>query len=252
MTTCTMFWRICRRFAESGDVARPSAARVDRLRLCAASRRWPRRALDPASLLKPSSRQLADLSRRLHRSAAQPADADHAGQRAHQLTLAWSFQTGQTPADQGVADPGQRRDLHHDAGQHLGDRRALGAAAVALHLSDQPGLPHRPSRRRRATRTTVYLTTPDAHLVALDAQHRQGEMERRDRRREARLLVHERAAGHPQSPAGRRRRRLRQPSRACCSRSIPRPARISGRSTARLRPARRIHGAAAPPAGRCG
>ena len=79
--------------------------------------------LDPAALLNP------------------PADSwptyhgDYSGQRhsrltqitpdnVHQLTLAWAFQTGPDAADQGDADPGQRRDLRDDARQPLGDRRA--------------------------------------------------------------------------------------------------------------------------------
>ena len=71
--------------------------------------------------------------------------------------------------DQGDADRVERRRVRHDSGQRLGDRCAIGAPAVAVHLSRERRVSHRPSRRRDLQRHSVYFTTPDAHLVALDA-----------------------------------------------------------------------------------
>ena len=59
----------------------------------------------------------------------------------------------------------------------------------------------------------VYLTTPDAHLVALDARTGKVRWDVDDRRREEGLLVDQRAAGDSQPPDRRRLRRFRQPAR---------------------------------------
>ena len=102
--------------------------------------------LDPATLLKP------------------PADSwptyhgDYTGQRhsrltqitpenVHQLTLAWTFQTGQP--EQIKASPilvnGVIYITTPDNIWAIDAR--IGTAALALHLSGEQGLPHRPSRR---------------------------------------------------------------------------------------------------------
>ena len=74
-----------------------------------------------------------------------PADSwptfhgDYSGQRhskltqitpanVNQMTLAWAFPTNQTQPIKATSDPRQRGYLHHDAGQHLGHRRANRAA----------------------------------------------------------------------------------------------------------------------------
>ena len=199
MTTCTTSWRICRRFASALAIAFCACALV------------AAQTLDPAAMLKPSADSWptyhGDYSGQRHSRLAQITPDNvrsaHAGVGVSDRSDA---------ADQVVADPRRRRHLHHDARQHLGDRRAIGATVLALHLSDQPGLPHRPSRRGDLQRLGVPDHARRAPGRARRAD-RQGEVERRDRRRETRLLVDERAADHPQSPAGRRLRRLRQPAR---------------------------------------
>ena len=140
--------------------------------------------LDPAALLKP------------------PADSwptyhgDYSGQRhsrltqitpdnVHQLTLAWAFQTGQAQQIKATPILVNGVHLHHDARQHLGDRRAhRRGRSGATPIRPNQGF-HIGHRGAAVYKDTVYLTTPDAHLVALDAQDRQGQVERRDRRREA-------------------------------------------------------------------
>ena len=144
MTTCTTSWRTCTRFAErAGHGLRGCVVVAVACALCSRRRDSIRRRC--------SSRR---------RDSWPTYHGDYSGQRhsrltqitpdnVGQLTLAWSFQTGQTQQIKASPILVERRDLHHDARQHLGDRRALGAAAVALHLSGQPGLSHRPSRRGR-------------------------------------------------------------------------------------------------------
>ena len=129
--------------------------------------------------------------------------------------------------------------------------RARRARSGATPIRANQGF-HIGHRGAAVYKDTVYLTTPDAHLVALDAQDGKVKWNVDDRRREEGLLVDQRAARHPQSPDRRRLRRLRQPARHAASRSTPRPASCSGPSTARRRPARPARSAAAPPAGRCG
>ena len=152
MTTCTMSWRTCRRFAEAAawsvDVAALPYRSAVASCACALRRRTRRsRRSIPSALLKP------------------PADSwptyhgDYSGQRhsrltqitpdnVHQLTLAWAFQTGQT--QQIKATPilvnGVIYVTTPDNIWAIDAR--IGAAAVALHLSDEPRLSHRPSRRR--------------------------------------------------------------------------------------------------------
>ena len=69
----------------------------------------------------------------------------------HQLTLAWAFQTNITQLIKATPILVNGVDLPHDARQHVGDRRAIGPADLALHLSGERRVPDRPSRRRGAT-----------------------------------------------------------------------------------------------------
>ena len=112
----------------------------------------------------------------------------------HQLTLAWAFQTGQTAADQGDADSRQRRDLHHDARQPLGDRRAhRRGSSGATPIRTNQGF-HIGHRGAAVYKDTVYLTTPDAHLVALDARDGKVKWNVEIADAKTRLLVDQRAA----------------------------------------------------------
>ena len=151
-----------------------AAARVLRARRGAGAR--------PGRAAQPASRQLAHVSRRLLRPAPQPPDADHAGERP-------SAHAGVGVSDR--SDPARSRPrpilvngmhLRDDARQHLGDRRADGPPALALHVSDQPGLPHRPSRRRGLQGLGLPDDAGRASRRARRAR-RQGQVERRDRRR---------------------------------------------------------------------
>ena len=60
----------------------------------------------------------------------------------------------------------------------------IGPSDLALHVSRRTTGFHIGHRGVAVYKDLVYLTTPDAHLVALDARDRHGAVERRDRRRE--------------------------------------------------------------------
>ena len=194
----------------------------------------------PGDALEAAGRQLADLSRRLLRPAPQQADADHARQRSSadaRLGVADRVRWQQIKATPILVNGVH---LHHGPRQHLGDRRADGAADLALHLSEHNQGFHIGHRGAAVYKDSVFLTTPDAHLVALDAQDGKVKWNVEIADCEEGLLVDERAARHPQSPAGRRVGRLRQPARHA---EVVRPrdrARRSGRSTARRRSARLV------------
>ena len=97
---------------------------------------------------------LADLLRRLHRPPAQPAEADHAGQRrpARRAVDVPGRRHGDRPRLRGHAADDGRRALHHRQQQHgVGDRRAHRPAALAL----PPRAAARPDLRRRPTRRTA-------------------------------------------------------------------------------------------------
>lgn len=180
--------RICRRFAERITRSREGPRHIKRLshtrRLSHAT--WRRalalrcvatfacsvlvtaQTLDPAALLKPSSDSWptyhGDYTGQRHSRLAQITPDN-----VRNLTLAWSFQTGQsqqikaspilvggviyvtTPDNIWAIDARSARQLWRytyptNQGFHIGHRGA------AVH------------------RNTVYLTTPDAHLVALDSR----------------------------------------------------------------------------------
>ena len=252
--TCS---RICRRFVKGARVRRCEGAKV---RGCEGARvlllvlafgaTRVRAVAGSVGAAQAGRRQLADVSRRLLGTAAQPADADHAGQRAP-ADAGVGVSDQSAAADQGHADPRQRRDLHHDARQPLGDRRAVGAADLALHVSGQRRLSHRPSRRGGLQG----LRLPDDSRCASGRARRarrQGALECRDRRSRSGLLVDQRAA---------------RASAIICSSAWPATSTISpARSksfdpeTGKVQwtfystppPERQARRAAAPPAVRCG
>ena len=102
------------------------------------------------------------------------------------LDEVWRFQTGQNQADQVFADSGERRPLHHHAGQPLGYRRAHGEGTLALPASRNNAF-HIGHRGAAVYKDTVYLTTPDCHLIALECERRQGQVGRRDCRFQQRV-----------------------------------------------------------------
>ncbi len=163
MTTCTMCWRTCIRFAERGAKAFAVFVGVAACHLLVSAQ-----TLDPAALLNPSSDSWptyhGDYSGRRHSRLAQITP-----ENVRQLTLAWSFQTNQsqqikaspivvggvvyitTPDNIWAIDARSARQLWRytyptNQGFHIGHR---GAAIY---------------------KNSVFLTTPDAHLVALDAR----------------------------------------------------------------------------------
>jgi len=156
MTTCTMSWLICRRFVSGLAIVVVACGLVTA------------QGLDPAALLKPSPDSWptyhGDYSGQRHSRLTQ-ITPDNVGQ----LTLAWSFQTGQTqqikaspilvdgviyittPDNIWAVDARSAKQLWRytyptNQGFHIGHRGA------AIYKS------------------SVFLTTPDAHLVALDAK----------------------------------------------------------------------------------
>jgi alcohol dehydrogenase (cytochrome c) len=156
MMTCTMFWPTCRRFASGLAIVAVACVLVTA------------QGLDPAALLKPSPDSWptyhGDYSGQRHSRLTQ-ITPDNVGQ----LTLAWSFQTGQTqqikaspilvdgviyittPDNIWAVDARSAKQLWRytyptNQGFHIGHRGA------AIYKS------------------SVFLTTPDAHLVALDAK----------------------------------------------------------------------------------
>ena len=214
MRTCTMCWRICRRCGSAvrRRAFRPASQARLQPALATAARRAgggaERRSVGAAEA---AGRQLAHVPRRLLGPSPQPPHADHARQRRPARARV-GVPDRADAADQGHADRGQRRDLRHHARQPLGDRRAQRAADLALHLPDERRLPHRAPRRRRLQGSGV----PDhagraPHRARRPRRH--GEVGRGDRRREEGLLVHQRAAPHPQPSHRRRLGRLRQPAR---------------------------------------
>ena len=204
----------------------------------------------PATLLNPPADSWptyhGDYSGKRHStlSAITPANV-------HQLTLAWAFQTNSPQGVKATPILVERRDLSVGARQLVGHRRPHRASALALHVSEERRLPHRSSRRRRLSGLRL---SDDARRASPRARraHRQGALERRDCRREARLLVDERAAADSQSSDRRRLRRFRQ------SAGHPEVVRSGdGRAAVDVlqhaaRPAMPRRRAAARPAVRCG
>src|SRR5438094_1042050 len=159
MTRCTTSSRTCRRCA---DALRVAAAVMMTVIVCGAQ------GLDPAALLKPSADSWptyhGDYTGQRHSRLTQITPAN-----VHQLTLAWAFQTGEsgqikaspilvngvgyvtTPDNVWALDARSGRQLSlytypTNEGFHIGHR------GVAVY------------------KDAVYFTTPDAHLVSLDAR----------------------------------------------------------------------------------
>src|SRR2546427_2304389 len=159
MTTCTTFSRTCRRCA---DALRLAVAVMMPVIVLSAQ------GLDPATLLKPAADSWptyhGDYTGQRHSRLTQITPAN-----VHQLTLAWAFQTGQTgqikaspilvngvvyvttPDNVWALDARSGRQLWRytyptNEGFHIGHR------GVAVY------------------KDAVYFTTPDAHLVSLDAR----------------------------------------------------------------------------------
>ena len=125
--------------------------------------------LDPALLVKPPADSWptyhGDYTGRRHSKLTQITPDN-----VHQLTVAWTFQTGSARRNQGDADPRQRRHVCDDARQHLGDRRAhraVRSGATPIRPNQAFHIGHRGAA---VYKDTVFLTTPDAHLVALDVK----------------------------------------------------------------------------------
>ena len=205
MTTCTTFLRICRRFAdgnaEAAEAAEKSfvhslgdaeslrsAAEFGHARAKNSLRRsaqlcvlWGGRR---AGLVSPAVGTVArsrEAARALPPTAGRPITATTPGSatarltqitpaNVHQLTLAWAFQTGTDAADQGDADSRRRRACMSPRRTTSG--RSTRAPARQLWRYTYPANQgfHIGHRGAAVYKDFVYLTTPDAHLVALDAK----------------------------------------------------------------------------------
>ena len=129
-----------------------------------------------------------------------------------QLTLAWAFNTSQTQQIKAtpivvngviyITTPDNVWAIDARSGGSYGATRY--PANEGFHIG------HRGVAVRG---DLVYLTTPDAHLIALDARNGQVRWNGGIADAKTRLLVHERPAHHPQPPARRCLWRLRQSAR---------------------------------------
>src|ERR1700730_15401023 len=162
MTTCTTCWPICRRFAS------PLAYGVISVALALACCRLVNaQGLDPAALLQPPAGRWPTYH------------GDYSGQRHSRLTqitpdnvrlptLAWTFQTGQTQQIKStpilvdgviyVTTPDNIWALDARSARQLW--RYTYPANQGFHIGHRGAAVYKDS---------VFLTTPDAHLVALDA-----------------------------------------------------------------------------------
>jgi alcohol dehydrogenase (cytochrome c) len=157
MTTCTTCWRTCTRFASASLAAALSWSVL-----------LTAQGLDPAALLKPSTDSWptyhGDYSGQRHSRLTQ-VTPDNVGQ----LTLAWSFQTGQT--QQIKASPllvdGVIYITTPDNIWALDARSAKQLWRYTYPTNQGFHIGHRGAA---IYKSSVFLTTPDAHLVALDAK----------------------------------------------------------------------------------
>jgi alcohol dehydrogenase (cytochrome c) len=194
MTTCTTSWRICRRFAErtlrlrrsgnaeTSETAEKKCSRISRRALralrsnvaatFATALAWCGLAiaqgLDPAALLKPSADSWptyhGDYSGQRHSRLTEITPAN-----VHQLTLAWAFQTGQT--QQIKSTPILVNGvLYVTAPDNLWALDARTARQLWRYTYPTNEGFHIGHRGAAVYKDFVYLTTPDAHLVALDAK----------------------------------------------------------------------------------
>ena len=167
MTTCTTFWRTCRRFAD----ARLSALRFGvQAAVLAVAAVAPAIAQDvPADLLlRPPADSWptyhGDYSGQHHSRLAQITPAN-----VHQMTLAWAFQT--TLPQQIKATPILVNGIIYltapDNVCAIDARSGRQIWRYTYQANEGFKIGHRGSAVRG---DLVYLTTPDAHLVALDAR----------------------------------------------------------------------------------
>jgi alcohol dehydrogenase (cytochrome c) len=166
------------------------------------------------------------------------------------LTLAWAFQTGQSASIKSTPIV-VNGILYVSAPDQLWAIDARTARQVwQYRYPDNTGF-HIGHRGVAVYKDSVFLTTPDAHLVALDARNGKVKWNVEIADCEERLLVHERAAPHPQPSARRRRRRLRQLPGILTS-VDPETGKTQWVYLQHSPPARPARPAAAPPAVRCG
>ena len=222
--TCMTCWRTCRRFAES-------LALVTLLASSPSAQEVPVDALlHPNTDSWPTYH--GDYSGQHHSRLTQITPAN-----VKQLTLAWAFQTNHTQPIKATPIV-VNGIIYLSAPDNVWAIDARSGRQIWRYTYPaERGVQDRPSRRRGARRSGL----PDDARCAPDRArraHRTRAMERRDRRLAARLLVHQRAADHSQPPALSASRATSTTCPASSSRSIRKPARCSGRSTARHPPAR--------------
>src|SRR5438094_965304 len=155
MTTCTTSWRICRRSV--------SAA----LQRCAA---WALSSLAIVGVLAAQDAKDSwttyhgDYSGRRHSSLTQMTPAN-----VHQLTLAWAFATGQTQSIK--ATPILANGvIYISAPDHAWAIDARSAHQLWHYTYPANEGLHIGQRGMAIYNDSVFLTTPDSHLIALDAK----------------------------------------------------------------------------------
>ncbi|PYQ75763.1 MAG: acido-empty-quinoprotein group A [Acidobacteria bacterium] len=155
MTTCTTSWRICRRSV--------SAA----LQRCAA---WALSSLAIVGVLAAQDAKDSwttyhgDYSGRRHSSLTQMTPAN-----VHQLTLAWAFATGQTQSIK--ATPILANGvIYISAPDHAWAIDARSAHQLWHYTYPANEGFHIGHRGMAIYNDSVFLTTPDSHLIALDAK----------------------------------------------------------------------------------
>ena len=170
----------------------------------------PAQNLDPAALLKPATdswpQYHGDYSGRRHSPLNQITP-----QNVASLALAWAFQTHQiaqikssplqvdgvlyftVPDNIWAVDARSGHMIWHY--HYTSQRRAITSASAASPC----------------TRDWLYFTTPDCHLVSLNAKDGTVRWDQELCRRQPGLLGHHGAAGRPRPRHRRRLRRLRQP-----------------------------------------
>jgi alcohol dehydrogenase (cytochrome c) len=164
MTTCTMCWRTCKRFGKAAVVSLlPLLALVAVAAVPAAAQ-----PVDPALLLKPTVDSWptyhGDYTGQRHSRLTQITPAN-----VQQLGLAWAFNTGQTQQIKGspllvngviyLTTPDNLWAIDARSGRQIW--RYAYPANEGFHIGHRGAAVHG---------DLVYLTTPDAHLVALDAK----------------------------------------------------------------------------------
>ena len=165
--------------------------------------RSPRRAREPDALVDPF--------RRLHGSAVQPADADHAGQR-RTTCRAMDVSNQRRQQVRGHADRPRRRVVcRRPAQSRVGHRRAKRAPDLALPASastrTESVLRDGEPRVCRLWRPPVH---GDARRASRRARHenREGDLRHRDGSRQGRVCL-DRGAARRQGQGDRRHRRRR-------------------------------------------